>query len=344
MLGMGSILSRREYRGLLGSRGELFPYQRIGGAGSFLCPKSIHEGPGRSVNPDLIRQSECGSPYKQDGRHEIPGFDCSNKENLGMVSRKEATAVSPVYSGQIEFNSRFPVKIPQRQDRLDTESGHLCCSQQALGTTASGLICQPVFGTAPEILQLEGRSGCRSNRCIQSTVVPYTGVCTSPMVSAVASSTQGLNGESNIGCGSSPMENTGMVSSNYGDVNGSPNSPSRNGQHCNSISELQMPSSNGHSKVGRMEGLRRQFKERAIPEKAGELILASWRHKTNSNYNSSWRKWEEWCEPRDIHPFSSDISGVLGFLADQFEAGRQYWSLNCYRSAISSCHLPIDGF
>ena len=82
------------------------------------------------------------------------------------------------------------------------------------------------------------------------------------MVSAVTSSTQGPNGESNMGCDSSPMENTGMVSSNYGDVNGSPNSPSRNGQHSNSISELRMPSSNGHSKVGRMEGLRRQFKER----------------------------------------------------------------------------------
>ena len=59
------------------------------------------------------------------------------------------------------------------------------------------------------------------------------------------------------------------------------------------------------------------------------------------NCNSSWRKWKEWCEPRHIHPF---LSGVLDFLADQFEASRQCRSFNCYRSAVSSCLLPIDGF
>ena len=134
-----------------------------------------------------------------------------------------------------------------------------------------------------------------------------------------------------------------MVSSDHGDVNGSPDSPSGNGRHSNTISELRTPSSDGHSKVGHIEGLRRQFKERAIPEKAGELILASWRHKTNANYmyNFSWRKWEEWCEPRDIHPFSSDISGVLW----------AFWQISLrpadsivLSTAISSCHLPTDGF
>ena len=47
---------------------------------------------------------------------------------------------------------------------------------------------------------------------------------------------------------------------------------------------------------------------------------------------------------QNVHPFSSGISEVLDFLADQFEAGMQHRSLNGYRSAISSCHLPVDGF
>ena len=54
------------------------------------------------------------------------------------------------------------------------------------------------------------------------------------------------------------------------------------------------------------------------------------------------RKWEELCEPQNIHLFSSDNSGVFGSVTDQFDSGRQYCSLNCYSSAISSCHLPID--
>ena len=39
----------------------------------------------------------------------------------------------------------------------------------------------------------------------------------------------------------------------------------------------------------------------------------------------------------------ADVSAVLSFLADEFKAGRQYRSLNCYRSALSSTLLPIEG-
>ena len=78
-----------------------------------------------------------------------------------------------------------------------------------------------------------------------------------------------------------------------------------------------------------MEGLRRQLLARKIPGKAIELILYSWREKTNSNYISSWKKWEEWCRNRSVRPFSADIQSVLEFLTVQFE---EYRSLKCYRS------------
>ena len=40
----------------------------------------------------------------------------------------------------------------------------------------------------------------------------------------------------------------------------------------------------------------------------------------------------------------ADLSYVLGFLAKEFKDGKQYRSLSCYHSAVSSSHLPIDGF
>jgi len=40
---------------------------------------------------------------------------------------------------------------------------------------------------------------------------------------------------------------------------------------------------------------------------------------------------------------SPDISAMLSFLVDELEAGRQYRSLNCYRSALSSNLLSIEG-
>ena len=72
--------------------------------------------------------------------------------------------------------------------------------------------------------------------------------------------------------------------------------------------------------------------------------MASWRGKTNTNYNSAWRKWSQWCSERNKNPISADIATALGFLADQFDKGKQYRSINCYRSAISSTHLPVQGF
>ena len=62
------------------------------------------------------------------------------------------------------------------------------------------------------------------------------------------------------------------------------------------------------------------------------------------NNNSSWKKWEEWCRNQSVCPFSADIQSVLEFLTVQFEEGRHYRSLNCYRSPLSSVHLPIEGF
>ena len=41
---------------------------------------------------------------------------------------------------------------------------------------------------------------------------------------------------------------------------------------------------------------------------------------------------------------AADVSAILGFLANQFGEGRQYRSLNCYHSALSFTHFPVEGF
>ena len=75
-----------------------------------------------------------------------------------------------------------------------------------------------------------------------------------------------------------------------------------------------------------------------------ELILASWRSKTNANYDSAWKAWEAWSAGKGIHPFEADVCNVLDFLAEKFDQGLKYRTLNCYRSALSSALLPIEGF
>ena len=77
--------------------------------------------------------------------------------------------------------------------------------------------------------------------------------------------------------------------------------------------------------TSRVEYLRRQYKERQLSEKATELMLAS------KTYESQFQKWVSWCSTLSVDPISCPIGEVVNFLADLFEQGYQYRSLNAYR-------------
>ena len=47
---------------------------------------------------------------------------------------------------------------------------------------------------------------------------------------------------------------------------------------------------------------------------------------------------------RDRNPISGPISDVANFLADLFQEGYQYRSINVYRSSISTTHDKVDGY
>jgi len=91
--------------------------------------------------------------------------------------------------------------------------------------------------------------------------------------------------------------------------------------------------------LGCLEGIWEGLRSKRVPENASKLIISSWWDKININYNSAWRMWDAWCAKRKLPPFRQ----MYQFLADEFEAGRQCRSLNCYRSALSSTLLPIEG-
>ena len=71
-----------------------------------------------------------------------------------------------------------------------------------------------------------------------------------------------------------------------------------------------------------------------------ELMLNSWRTKTN---DSLFRKWHCWCDQQCFDPVSGPTTSVVNFLASLHKEGYQYNSVNAYRSAISSVHEKVDG-
>ena len=71
--------------------------------------------------------------------------------------------------------------------------------------------------------------------------------------------------------------------------------------------------------------------------------MSSWRSSTQAQYGRASAKWNSWCVQRQEDPISCNLNNFSEFLAELFDAGLQYRTINVYRSAISVSHLPVDG-
>ena len=91
-------------------------------------------------------------------------------------------------------------------------------------------------------------------------------------------------------------------------------------------------------KTSGMVNFKQQMEADGISEKAEKLITNARRQGTQARYESAWNKWVSWCTQRQIDPFWCSVKFVANFLADLFETGLEYRTLNSYRSSISAFH------
>jgi len=71
--------------------------------------------------------------------------------------------------------------------------------------------------------------------------------------------------------------------------------------------------------------IRRSFRE-------GFRTLAGWSRGRNT---AGWSHWSHWYSEPEVDPVSCSIQPFLDFLADLYEEGLQYRSVNLIRSAVS---------
>ena len=311
-LRLGGILSRGIHRGLLVTSGESTPYQHTGVVGSLFWSQRIRKTQ-KDKHSTVVGQSDSSVSYQQNGRHQVTHYSGPYKNSVAMVPRAQNFVGSTTHFGKGQFQSRLLVTTSQRQDGLDSESGALQCHQPAMGTSRGRPVCQQVFCTTATFLQLAPRPRGRSSKCLCSGLECEEGVCTSPLVFDDSGALQGAGSASLPGAGGTSLANTSLVPCSSVNAGGHPYPAPNEAGHFDSIPQLQL-SSPGHStQAGRLESLRQRFRQEAISEEAIKLIVASWREKTNANYNSSWRKWERWCTPRSVNPISAGISEILIF-------------------------------
>ena len=92
----------------------------------------------------------------------------------------------------------------------------------------------------------------------------------------------------------------------------------------------------------RMESLRDHLSSEGISKEATDILLSAQRRSTNAQYKSCWAKWCCWCRQQQVDNFRPAVSDLVHFLTELFEQGKQYSTINTYRSAISSTVPPLD--
>ena len=92
----------------------------------------------------------------------------------------------------------------------------------------------------------------------------------------------------------------------------------------------------------RLDSIRQSLFSQNIPERVSKILLASWKERTEKQYESAWKQFCRWCHKKLVNLFSCYLDSILLYLSDLYEKGLQYRTINSHRSTISMTHLPID--
>ena len=69
----------------------------------------------------------------------------------------------------------------------------------------------------------------------------------------------------------------------------------------------------------RLDSFQRSCSTVGLPDHITRLLSASVCKSTSKTYDSLWRRWNGWCDRREIDPISASVNNVLTFLSEQFQ-------------------------
>ena len=161
--------------------------------------------------------------------------------------------------------------------------------KQSVGSTSGGSLCNMLFKATSLFLHLATGPRSTGYRCFCTELHQYPRLCTTSLVSNFTSPLESSGRPSNGGADHPIMAHTATVPGFNGSAGGLSTPPAQDGRGNKAISELRLPNTGVTSSTGRLEGLSQRFRAEKISDQAIDLILSSWRDKTNSNYNSVWK-------------------------------------------------------
>ena len=95
---------------------------------------------------------------------------------------------------------------------------------------------------------------------------------------------------------------------------------------------------------GSMENFGQNNPSGGMSEAINRLLNQTRRPGSKRTYAPPWEKWISWAERKQVDPLQTTVEDIANVLSSTFESPVGYSTLNCYRSAISAHHTPIEGY
>jgi len=228
--------------------------------------------------------------------------------------------------------SRTPLQMQNHDLRWTGQTGN--CPQWYSGnfwSVGSEPFCDSSVNSVSMLLQLVASSICRGNRCIPPGVDPHQGVRQPTLESGRQDTYSSTDVKSQHSAGSTSVEIPTTLVHILVDY-----------PRLITVTEIMVNRDN--SLLPQLAHLRERYRSQQLSEEATELMLSSWRTKTNKSYDLLFAKWHCWCSEWGSDPFHGPVAQVANFLAQLYKEGYKYNSVNSYRSTISSVHEKVDGY
>ena len=257
---------------------------------------------------------------------------------VGMGRGKKHSSVSCISSRSAKLNSRHSFWSDRSRFRVDIKPFNFSTSLFNLQYSESRPVCYPSEQPSSKFCVLVPRSRSNGDKCILSSLVRSSELCLSPIQPDYEVSEKDPNRQ-----GQSPFVAPVWRSRQWFPVLLSM-LYDRPLLLLNVSDLLILPSYPERLPLKQVTlAVRRCLSKFSLPSRVSEIFMSSWRSSTQAQYGSAWAKWSSWCVQRQEDPISCNLNRFLEFLAELFDAGLQYRTINVYRSAISVLHLPVDG-
>ena len=124
----------------------------------------------------------------------------------------------------------------------------------------------------------------------------------------------------------------------------SANLTASSGQSPESPSQPRTAPAGSQTELGRLDVIRETLSNKGFSKQAIDIICASWTAGTEKQYKGVWDKWSDWCHKRQIELLQASVIQVVEFLTDCYHEGKEYSTINTYRSVLSTtlCSMNDD--